>query len=252
MKNGFTMVELIFTIIILAVTTMAIPRMVAQTAELNILAIQQELVANAKTAVVQVIKAPWDSAYAAHSSSECSSEPDLDCQEPIAIHTVPTTNAGVFVPGGRAAKIAITDEAGNQRETSDATPTPKAQFGSREDNASAVSVGSGRFNDIDDYDVSFIQTVGPTQVGGNTEGDFILNTRIDVSVNYVSEPNVDYVGAQTINANFGFGAGSTAANPTNIKLVEITATDTVSNNPNRSVVLRYYAFNIGMPITTLR
>ena len=39
---------------------------------------------------------------------------------------------------------------------------------------------------------------------------------------------------------------------TNIKLVEITATDTVSTAPNRSVVLRYYAFNIGMPITTVR
>ena len=247
MRNGFTMIELIFTIVILAITTMAIPRMVAQTAELNILAIQQELVANAKTAVVQVAKAPWDSAYAM-AETRCTTDINLDCDVPIKIHAVPTTSAGVNVPVN---KIAIINESGNQRETTTATPTPKAQFGSREDNASAISVGSGRFNDIDDYDVSFVQTVGPTQVGGNTGGDFILNTRVDVSVNYISEPNADYVNAQTINANLGFGAGSIAANPTNIKLVEITATDTISTDPNRSVVLRYYAFNIGMPITTL-
>lgn len=252
MKNGFTMIELIFTIVILAITTMAIPRMVAQTAELNILAIQQELVANAKTVVVQVSKAPWDSAYAM-AETRCATNIDLDCDVPIKIHEVPTNGVGgVFVPSGKANKIAIMNESGSQRETTTATPTPKAQFGSREDNASAISVGSGKFNDIDDYDVSFVQTVGPTPVGGNTEGDFILNTRVSVSVDYISEPNVNYVGAQTINANFGFGDGSIAANPTNIKLVEITATDTVSIDPNRSVVLRYYAFNIGMPITTLK
>ncbi|MDA3055737.1 MULTISPECIES: type II secretion system protein [unclassified Campylobacter] len=247
MKNGFTMIELIFTIVILAITTMAIPRMVAQTAELNILAIQQELVANAKTAVVQVAKAPWDSAYATVETS-CANI-DLDCNVPIRIHEVPTTNVGVFVPTN---KIAIVDESGNQRATTSAQPTPKARFGSREDNASATSVGSGKFNDIDDYDVSFVQTVGPTEVGGNTGGDFILNTRVSVSVNYISEPSVNYVNGSTINTNLGFGTASIAANPTNIKLVEITATDTNSTDPNRSVVLRYYAFNIGMPITTLR
>ena len=250
MKNGFTLIELIFTIVILAITTMAIPRMVAQTAELNILAIQQELVANAKTAVVQVAKAPWDSAYAAAADSECRHDLRSDCNEPIKIHTVPTTNTGVFVPTN---KIAIVDESGNQRDITVANPTPKALFGSREDNASAVSVGVGKFNDIDDYDVSFVQTVGPTPVGGNTEGDFILNTRVNVTVDYITEPKVDYVNSKIINANLGFGIGSvTKANPTNIKLVEITATDTVSTAPNRSVVLRYYAFNIGMPITTVR
>ncbi|MBP5778418.1 MAG: type II secretion system protein, partial [Campylobacter sp.] len=119
MKNGFTLIELIFTIVILAITTMAIPRMVAQTAELNILAIQQELVANAKTVVVQVSKAPWD--------SNCKN--GKICNIPA--------GGSVFVP---ANKISVADK----RRIDTVNPTTKANFGTG---------GTGLFADIDDYDV---------------------------------------------------------------------------------------------------
>ncbi|RKV92160.1 MAG: type II secretion system protein, partial [Campylobacter sp.] len=57
MKKGFTLIELIFTIVILAITTMAIPRIVAQTTELNALAIKEELVYNAKAFMSRISKA---------------------------------------------------------------------------------------------------------------------------------------------------------------------------------------------------
>ncbi|WP_297960922.1 type II secretion system protein, partial [uncultured Campylobacter sp.] len=79
MKKGFTLIELIFTIVILAITTMAIPRIVAQTTELNALAIKEELVYNAKTLMSRVSKAQWDSAYMR--SATCGSDPS--CMERI-------------------------------------------------------------------------------------------------------------------------------------------------------------------------
>lgn len=213
MKNGFTLIELIFTIVILAITTMAIPRMVAQTAELNILAIQQELVANAKTVVVHVSKAPWDS----------------NCKDGR-ICNIPA-GGSVVVP---ANKISV---ANKSRRIDTANPTTKANFGTG---------GTGLFADIDDYDVDFNRTIASGSLGaGNTSGDFILNTNVGVTVNYLNEASAGYVAAdENVSVNLGFGAGSIAANPTNIKLVEIKATD--DTGLGREVILRYYAFNIGM------
>lgn len=217
MKNGFTLIELIFTIVILAITTMAIPRMVAQTAELNILAIQQELVANAKTVVVHVSKAPWDS----------------NCKDGK-ICNIPA-GGSVVVPGGSANKISVARVGDRVDDT--ANPTAKANFGTG---------GTGLFADIDDYDVDFNRTIASGSLGaGNTSGDFILNTNVGVTVNYLNEASAGYVAAdENVSVNLGFGAGSIAANPTNIKLVEIRATD--DTGLGREVILRYYAFNIGM------
>lgn len=249
MKNGFTLIELIFTIVILAITTMAIPRMVAQTAELNILAIQQELVENAKTATVQVLKAPWDGAYT--EGGLCSSDPD-NCADPTPIHTIPSSTA-VRVPtdeldrtlgviGSRNAEI-------RKGFFSDRNATPKSRFRNKDDNANALSHGEYAFNDLDDYHISYTRTIGPTPIAGNTQGDFILNTRVQVGISYLVEPVADYVSSNVINANLGFAAGDRVAdasnNTTNIKLVEVNATDMLSNSPARSTILRYYAFNIG-------
>lgn len=60
MRKAFTMIELILTIVILAIATMAIPNMIAQTAELNTFALKQELALNAKTVMSQIVKFPWD------------------------------------------------------------------------------------------------------------------------------------------------------------------------------------------------
>ncbi|MDA3078874.1 MULTISPECIES: pilus assembly FimT family protein [unclassified Campylobacter] len=224
MKNGFTLIELIFTIVILAITTMAIPRMVAQTAELNILAIQQELVANAKTVVVQVSKAPWDSNGLSHN-------------ELPRIYDIATDGADVFVPGGIAGKIAVD----NKKVNAGVAPTPKANFGSG---------GTGLFADIDDY-ADFNRTIVPSSLSaGNTSGDFILNTKVTVAVNYLREPNVNFVNAAVINGvNLDFDAVNIVNTPTNIKLIEITANET---NLNKNVILRYYAFNIGTSMPTVR
>ncbi|MBO7475977.1 MAG: type II secretion system protein, partial [Campylobacter sp.] len=96
MKHGFTLIELIFTIVILAITTMAIPRMVAQTAELNVFAIKQELVMNAKTVMTQISKVPWDSAwkYAGCTTNPAATDDERRanaavCNLPTRIHNVP-------------------------------------------------------------------------------------------------------------------------------------------------------------------
>lgn len=234
MKNGFTMIELIFTIVILAITTMAIPRMVAQTAELNIFAIKQELVMNAKTVLTQIAKVPWDSAY---KYVVCTTDPAATpaerranantCTNVVNIHRIPGGNA---ILNQRAGIINSID----QRSISDTDAA--APIG-------GVSFGSGNRNDVDDYN-NYNQSMAPVVdvAGGNTSGDFLLTTNINVVVGFV--PDVltvgNYANSQSISANL---ATATVANPTNIKMIQITATDNA--DPARSVVLRTYSFNIG-------
>ena len=235
MKNGFTLVELIFTIVILAITTMAIPRMVAQTAELNVFAIKQELVMNAKTVLTQIAKVPWDSAY---KYVVCTTDPAATveerkanantCLNPTSIHTIPGGNHFLNQ------RVGIIRD-GEERKISDPDPVNAPVGGS--------NFGRGVRNDIDNYN-GYNQVMNPVvdAAGANTSGDFLLTTNIGVVVGFV--PDVltvgNYANSTTISANL---ATATTNVPSNIKMIQITATDNA--DPARSVVLRTYSFNIG-------
>ena len=175
MKKGFTLIELIFTIVILAITTMAIPRIVAQTTELNALAIKEELVYNAKAFMSRISKAQWDSAYAGDAS--CGG--DTGCMKRIL-----SVNPSIDLPDNSTieARPGILNEA-SKREVSAQAPATKKQFGRR-----GISLGGGNYNDIDDYDQFTTDIRVGDLVGSSSKGDFILNTRINVDVDYVAEP----------------------------------------------------------------
>lgn len=235
MRNGFTMVELIFTILILAVTTMAIPRMVAQTAELNVFAIKQELVMNAKTVLTQIAKVPWDSAY---KYEKCTTNPAATvderkanantCLEPTSIHRIPNGNLVLNQ------RVGIVRD-GEERIINNSDPV-NAPIGES-------NFGFGARNDIDNYN-GYNNVMNPVvdAAGANTSGDFLLTTNINVVVGFV--PDVltigNYANSTTISANL---ATATTNVPSNIKMIQITATDNA--DPARSVVLRTYSFNIG-------
>ncbi|MBO7370349.1 MAG: type II secretion system protein [Campylobacter sp.] len=242
MKNGFTMVELIFTIIILAVTTMAIPRMVAQTTELNVFAIKQELVSNAKTVLTEIYRSPWDSSYLSV-ESKCIGNLN-NCSVPVKIYSVAGSNVdnnrpGIVGMGGTAAdhrEFAGLDSIGNRL-----TPTTEANF-------TAVSFGPNAFNDIDDYN-GYEANITSTNIAGNTSGDFILNSDISVAVRYLQEPNIttaQFHGQQNLDFNLGIAESN---NPTNIKMITVTARD---NTDAQSIVLRSYSHNIGTAIINHR
>lgn len=236
MKNGFTMIELIFTIVILAITTMAIPRMVAQTAELNVFAIKQELVMNAKTVLTQIAKVPWDSAY---KYVVCTTDPAATpaartanantCTNVVNIHRIPGGNA---ILNQRAGIIDSVDK----RSISNVDAA--APVG-------GVSFGSGNRNDVDDYN-GYNQSMAPVVdvTGANTSGDFLLTTDIAVTVGFVSDAVLaagqNYATSQELNATLNT---TTVAGPTNIKMIQISASD--RSDPTRNVVLRTYSFNIG-------
>ena len=234
MKKGFTLIELVFTIVILAITTMAIPRIVAQTTELNALAIKEELVYNAKALMSRVSQAQWDSAYM--QSAECDSDPG--CMDRI------LTVAGELPEVSLGHRPGILDEA-SKRKINKQSPTPKKQFGK-----GGLSLGGSGYNDIDDYDGFSTRIKTRDLVGSSSRGDFVLDTNISIAVDYVADPFTPnaYISATSLNGVLS----NTPSNgtPTNIKMVTITASDVndaVARDGNlKGIVLRSYLANIGV------
>ena len=241
MKKGFTLIELIFTIVILAITTMAIPRIVAQTTELNALAIKEELVYNAKAFMSRISKAQWDSAYAADAS--CGG--DASCMDRIL-----TVTPGVDDSGNSTKEVrpGILPEA-SRRGISSQAPATKRQFGRK-----GISIGGGRYNDIDDYDQFTTDITVGNLVGSSSRGDFILNTRINVDVDYVAEPfsAAEYASGTDISGVLSDQPSNGAV--TNIKMVRVAATDlndaVARDGAAKSVVLKAFLSNIGVGVQT--
>ena len=241
MKKGFTLIELIFTIVILAITTMAIPRIVAQTTELNALAIKEELVYNAKAFMSRISKAQWDSAYAADAS--CGG--DASCMDRIL-----TVTPGVDDSGNSTKEVrpGILPEA-SRRGISSQAPATKKQFG-----RNGISFGGGRYNDIDDFDRFTTDITVGNLVGSSSRGDFILNTRINVDVDYVAEPfsAAEYATGTDIRGVLSDRPSNGA--PTNIKMVRVAATDlndaVAKDGTAKSVVLKAFLSNIGVGVQT--
>ncbi|WP_298988122.1 type II secretion system protein [uncultured Campylobacter sp.] len=241
MKKGFTLIELIFTIVILAITTMAIPRIVAQTTELNALAIKEELVYNAKALMSRVSKAQWDSAYA--NDATCGG--DASCMDRIL-----TVNPSVDDSGNSTKEVrpGILNEA-SRRGISSQAPATKKQFG-----RNGISVGGGRYNDIDDFDQFTTDITVGNLVGSSSRGDFILNTRINVDVDYVAEPfnAAQYATGTDISGVLSDQPSNGA--PTNIKMVRVAATDlndaVARDGAAKSVVLKAFLSNIGVGVQT--
>lgn len=241
MKKGFTLIELIFTIVILAITTMAIPRIVAQTTELNALAIKEELVYNAKALMSRVSKAQWDSAYA--NDATCGG--DASCMDRIL-----TVTPGVDDSGNSTKEVrpGILPEA-SQRGISSQTPATKKQFG-----RNGISVGGGRYNDIDDYDQFTTDIRVGDLVGSSSRGDFVLNTRINIDVDYIPEPFNAAQYARGVNLNGILTDRPNNNAPTNIKMVRVAATDlndaVARDGTAKSVVLKAFLSNIGVGVQT--
>jgi len=237
MKKGFTLIELVFTIVILAITTMAIPRIVAQTTELNALAIKEELVYNAKAFMSRISKAQWDSAYAADAT--CGG--DASCMRRILTVNPPADGAPEVRPG-------ILNEA-SRRGISAQAPATKRQFG-----RNGISFGGGRYNDIDDFDQFTTDITVGNLVGSSSRGDFILNTRINVDVDYVAEPfsAAEYASGTDISGVLSDQPSNGAV--TNIKMVRVAATDlndaVARDGAAKSVVLKAFLSNIGVGVQT--
>lgn len=162
MRKAFTMIELILTIVILAIATMAIPNMIAQTAELNTFALKQELALNAKTVMSQIVKFPWDtSAGICEVTNKSIGGVDYSIRHNV---TVLVDNNASKLDG-----IVEFDPVKNKND---------ANFKKYENNTIK------NMNDFDKLYWEFDNTV----TDNTSKGDFILHTKVYSQICYVANP----------------------------------------------------------------
>ena len=93
-------------------------------------------------------------------------------------------------------------------------------------------------------------------MGSSSRGDFILNTRINVDVDYVAEPfsAAQYATGTDIRGVLRDLPNDESAAPTNIKMVRVAATDindaVAKDGTAKSVVLKAFLSNIGVGVQT--
>lgn len=244
-KKGFSLIELVLAIVVVAITLAALPNIVAQTQKSNELAIKQELTYSAKTLMGRIVSMPWDSTalrdMCENDGRTCDSNGTImsylrgnkNIRIPI-YNSVPLN--GRSGPGSRPGSLIANNNAYvNQNRISNADRTKTYTPGNS-------SYGFNNRNDIDDFR-------GPPLATKNEQvsnEDFISDMLFVTEVDYVS--GITSGGTTLSFSTSEKGSAIDGGVPTNIKRVKVTVEDTAGNpgtGEYRSTMY-FYAPNIGM------
>ena len=215
MKRGFSIIELVFAIVVIGLTASVLPRSIEQSQRSNESAIKQEMVYNAVAMAHRINNAYWDSAFYRDRDNRDRALPKY-------------TIAGVATQGIITDPNSLGSNA-NQiaRQVSTITPTTKANFRTVSFSPggilNVIDAGNSIRIDVDDYD-------GDQIVLSSTpnNGDFIVRTRLDIAIDYLVQNIVVAGTSATITLN----PNSTSPNATSLKRARITARELgADNNP---------------------
>ncbi|MDD2358479.1 MAG: hypothetical protein PHX13_11270 [Thiovulaceae bacterium] len=218
-RTAFTMIELIFAIIVISIVVISIPMMMKTNEDAVEGNIVQEALFASSAKMMQVLSYPWDE------------------------HSVDSTNPNTY------GKVVYVNEASTTFNRKDANGTL--------DTNSSYRVGHilqdnhRRFHDYVSIDANVsainiddnnsIIALEPNDVGGNFAFDNPAASAAGYKNNYTMDVNVSY----TADNNFSgttFIFSTAPSNASNMKLITVTIKD-ASGNP--LTVLRSYSANIG-------
>ena len=216
MKRGFSIIELVFAIVVICLTASVLPRLIEQSQRSNESAIKQEMVYNAVAMAHRINNAYWDSEFYRNNANRDKALPKY-------------TIAGVATQGIITDPNSLGSNA-NQiaRQVSTITPTTKANFRSVSfppgGTLNVINANNSVRIDVDDYD-----TDGITLSSSPNNGDFIVRTRLDIDIDYLVQ-NIVVAGTSatiTLNPN-----STSTDDATSLKRARITARELgADNNP---------------------
>jgi prepilin-type N-terminal cleavage/methylation domain-containing protein len=216
-RSGFSLVELVLSIVVIAIALMTVPLMIGQGAKSNQYALVQESILAARTKMGNILSYKWD---------DCASSASASIVRVIDV----TAGDSQLDRNTTLRRVGHIDE-DLRRRMSDT-----------EVNATLGQEG-GIFDDIDDFDgeSTTVSTVGASTPEG--EFDYLdKDLNLTTSIAYISD-DANY-SQQTLTFDFNVSTTGTfsAANSTNIKMVELNAT---SANRDFPFVFRIFSCNIG-------
>lgn len=213
MKRGFSIIELVFAVVVIGLVSSVLPRLISQSQRSNESAIKQEMVYNAVAMAHRINNAYWDSEFYRNNVNRDSALPKYTIAGEVTQGIIRDTNS----LGSNANQIA--------RQITPTAPTTKANFRnvsfSPGGTANIINPRNSIRIDVDDYDSDqIILSSAPNN------GDFIVRTRLDVGVDYLTA-NINIVGTD---ANITLNPNLTSPNATSLKRARITAQELGAGN----------------------
>ncbi|WP_442765436.1 type II secretion system protein [Sulfurospirillum cavolei] len=217
MRSAMSLIELVFTIVIMGIVVMSLPLILTQVQRNDAFAMQQEAILAAKAKIGNILTYEWDhNSYDLTASrsfvlTTVSPDTELDC------------NGTTFRRLGHV-------NADSRRKCS-ATGASASAIGADEGDG-------GNFTDIDDFNGLPPTTLVVT--AGEDAGtlDYIFDLNLTTSINY-AEDNATYSSNGTLN-DFTFNPNNAPATPTNIKVISVTV-----SGGDQNITLRAFTCNIG-------
>lgn len=213
MKRGFSIIELVFAIVVIGLTASVLPRLIEQSQRSNESAIKQEMVYNAVAMAHRINNAYWDSAFYRNNANKDRALPKYTIAGEATQGIITDPNS----LGSNANQIA--------RQVSTITPTTKANFRSVSfspgGTLNVINATNSVRIDVDDYNGDQI-----VLSSSPNNGDFIVRTRLDIAIDYLVQ-NIVVAGTRatiTLNPNL------TSPNATSLKRARITARELDANN----------------------
>lgn len=213
MKRGFSIIELVFAVVVIGLVSSVLPRLISQSQRSNESAIKQEMVYNAVAMAHRINNAYWDSEFYRNNVNRDSALPKYTIAGEVTQGIIRDTNS----LGSNANQIA--------RQITPTAPTTKANFRnvsfSPGGTANIINPRNSVRIDVDDYDSDqIILSSAPNN------GDFIVRTRLDVGVDYLTA-NINIV---ETDANITLNPNLTSPNATSLKRARITAQELDAGN----------------------
>lgn len=211
-RSAFTMIELIFAIVIIAISMLALPMIMTVDASNQEDSLVQEGIMLTTTKVSQALTFPWDPVSSSEAAGVMSASQVLD---------TPVPPAGL--ERSAVADFRIGHFQAQLRRRLTPPTAPRA--------ASAIGAGANSISSLD----------GDSEPVGVAGGQFGYKKqwRLDTSVSYVTDVAA-YAGTAI---NFAYNTAATG--PSNIKMVQVTATDITPGSAGNIVRLTSYSSNIG-------
>jgi len=231
MKKAFTLIEVIISIVIIAIAISAIPSVMVQTQKSTDLAVAQESILATTTKLYSIYSYRWD-------------EKSGDRVEDPTVVRIANVNGGddELDDTGTGSRVGHVIADGRNKfftVSGDYNASLPTEFGANVD-LNDDGTAETDFDDIDDFHGTTSNLHSDTlDTGGSGNVDYKRGLEMNATIAYVDD-NATY-SANTINFDFNTTA---LTNSTNIKMIEVRATATVLDK-NITFLLRGYATNIG-------
>ena len=226
-RHAFTMIELIFALVIMGITFLTLPTILLRNADSVENNLIQESIFLAASKLSQVLSFNWD-----QNSAETG------------VNTLETADVITVSNGDNLLDRNFSDfRIGHFPQAKRRRMTPSSAIRS----ATAIGSGGGVMDDIDDFD----NLNNYTLVGAGSGSGYKKSYRADVQVTYVDDASFAGAPVNTYSSNplnFIFttaSAGDNAANSTNLKMIEVSIDQNNSDGWQQTLLLRAYVANIG-------